>query len=204
MSLAGEGPAGRDPATLSEFRFEYPQPEDVEPEKTEVAEAAKAGAVPEFGAADSCWWNVGANFTWGANSSTDTGLYGAFSYFMARDVEFAAELGLWYFNQPGENAAGLSASMVFRWHFVNTGAWTVYGDAGIGVLGATSEVPEGGTNFNFMPRAGVGFTRLLNDDGLRLQIGLRWFHVSNARINGDSNNPAYDQALVYAGLIFPF
>ena len=185
------------------FRFEYPQP-GADGAATAEAAAPAGEPRPEFGDADSQWWTVGANLSYGFNGSTDSGLYGSYSYFIAKDVEFAGELALWYFNQPGDNAEGASASMIFRWHFIDTGPWTVYVDAGIGVLGATNSVPEGGTSFDFMPRAGVGFTRLLSDDGLRLQVGLRWFHVSNARILGDENNPAIDQALVYAGIIFPF
>ncbi len=193
-------------ALLAPSRFEMPQPgsgDGVEPGDTALAGGTEH-AVAVFGAADTCWWTVGADLSWASGGSTDSALHGSFSYFIAQDVELAAELGLWNFNQPGDNAVGLSASMVFRWHFINTGDWTVYADAGIGVLGATDEVPDGGTSFDLMPRAGGGFTRKLTDDGLRLQVGLRWHHVSNARIFGDSNNPARDQALVYVGLIFPF
>jgi len=199
--------AAADPAdgvhdALPSGRFAYPEPPATETSDLERSSHEKSAA--QFGDAGSCWWAVGGNASWAPNGSTDTGPYFAFSYFMARDVEFAGEADLWYFNQPGDNAGGLSASMVFRWHFVNTGAWTVYIDAGIGVLGATDEVPDGGTSFDFMPRAGGGFTTRLTDDGMRLQVGLRWHHISNARIFGDSNNPGRDQPLVYVGLIFPF
>jgi len=183
------------------FAFAYAQPG--EPEQKPAPEAVTKSAA-EFGAPDSQWWTVGGDVSYGFNGSTDIAAHGSYSFFMARDVEFAAELGLWHFNQPGDNAEGLSVSMVFRWHFINTGAWTVYADAGIGVLGATDDVPDGGTSFDLMPRAGVGFTRLLSDDGVRLQVGLRWHHISNARIFGDGDNPARDQPLVYAGIIFPF
>jgi hypothetical protein len=76
--------------------------------------------------------------------------------------------------------------------------------AGIGVMGATGDVPDGGTPFDLMPRAGIGVTKQLTDDGLRLDVGVRWHHISNARINGDDENPSRDGAMLYAGLIFPF
>jgi hypothetical protein len=40
--------------------------------------------------------------------------------------------------------------------------------------------------------------------GARLMIGLRWQHISNGRIEGDSNNPAFDGLCAYAALVIPF
>lgn len=204
MSAPGPADDGSAPSTLLDVGsvgFVYTQPAGTPGPDAKPSAPAPA---PRFGAAGSRWWTVGGELAHSFNDSTDTGLYGAYSYFIARDVEFAGELALWHFNQPGDNAEGISASMVFRWHFIDTGPWTVYADIGIGVLGATDNVPEGGTSFDFMPRASVGFTRLLCDDGVRLQVGVGWHHISNARIHGDENNPARDQPMIYAGVIFPF
>ena len=134
----------------------------------------------------------------------DFNLAAAYSYFIVKDVEIDAELGTWYHNQPGDDAASVNLSMVFRWHFVNTGRWTVFADAGIGFLVATEEVPQTGTNFDFTPRVGVGFTHQLGDSNSRLIVGVRWAHFSNARIAGDDDNPSRDDAMVYGGVIFPF
>ncbi|MCC6676471.1 MAG: acyloxyacyl hydrolase [Phycisphaerales bacterium] len=159
---------------------------------------------PAFGTAGSKWWTVGIAGADNFQNAVDLNISGAYSYFLAKDIEWALEGAAWHFNQPGDNAFGGSASMVLRWHFVDTGDWTVYADAGIGLLLATDDVPPDGTSFDFLPRAGLGFTRLLNDDGLRLQVGVRWHHISNARITSDSDNPGRDSAMIYAGLIFPF
>lgn len=161
-------------------------------------------AAPAFGAAGSRWWGIGAGAAHDFDGSTDTDVNASFRYFLARDVEFGAEGALWNFNQPGDNAFGVSAVMIFRWHFYNEGKWSFYADAGIGLLGASNSVPDGGTSFDFMPRIGAGLTRQITEDGTRLEVGVRWHHVSNARIFGDSNNPARDAPMLYAGLIFPF
>jgi hypothetical protein len=50
----------------------------------------------------------------------------------------------------------------------------------------------------------VGFTRRLGDCDARLMVGLRWAHFSKARVNGDDNNPARDDVMLYAGVILPF
>lgn len=177
---------------------------DARPTAAQPGADAVPPAPPRFGEAGSRWWTVGGGIGHDFNGSTDTDLNLTYSYFLAKDVEFAAELGAWHFNQSGENSVGGSLAMVARWHFINTGPWTVYTDVGIGVLATGDAVPDGGTSFDLMPRAGVGCTRELGEGGTRLQVGLRWHHVSNARIHGDQNNPARDQPMVYAGIVFPF
>ncbi len=177
-----------------------------EPRGSEAIGSKVAEFTPpkKFGAAGSRWWTIGTGIADNFNDAVDSNVHFAYTYFLAPDIEFTAELAGWYFNQPGDNPVGASAVMVFRWHFINTGAWTVYADTGVGILAATDNVPDGGTSFDLMPRVGVGFTRQLTESGTRLQVGVRWHHASNARIFGDASNPARDSAMVYAGIIFPF
>lgn len=176
-----------------------------QPKPEEVAEPAKAPATSApFASAESKWWTLGTGVAYDFDGSTDIPLRGAFSYFLADGVEFSLELAGWYFAQEGDDAVGASVSTIFRWHFFRKDPWTAYIDAGIGLMGASDEVPDGGTDFNFMPQAGAGVTRRLNDRGVRLQLGARWHHISNARIQGDDENPDRDSLMVYGGLIFPF
>lgn len=171
-----------------------------QPEEPE-APAAKT----RFGAGGSQWWTVSSGVASDFSKATDVNFRGAYSYFLVDNVELSGELNAWYFNQSGPNAIGLNPALVFRWHFYNEGPWTVFGDIGIGLLVATDSVPRDGTAFNFTPRLGIGFTRELDEETqTRLQVGLRWHHVSNARILGEGDNPARDGLLLYAGLQFPF
>lgn len=188
--------AGDDDYRISSRTTEFDlsrQPEDPAP------------AAARFGAEGSQWWTVGAGVATDFSKATDGSLRGAYSTFLVDDVEFSAELNAWYFNQSGPNAVGLNPAILFRWHFYNEGPWTLFGDIGIGVLLATDSVPRDGTVFNFTPRVGVGFTRELDElTQTRLQVGLRWHHVSNARLLGEGDNPSRDGLLLYAGLQFPF
>lgn len=161
---------------------------------------------PRFGDAHSRWWTIGGGVADDFTTATDINLYFDYSYFLVKDVEFLAELDTWYFNQAGDNAFGAGPSIIFRWHFINRDHWTVYADAGIGLLFTTSAVPEGGTDFDFTPRLGFGVTRSLTEDdaGARLVLGLRWHHISNARINGDAENPSRDGLMLYGGVQWPF
>ncbi|MBU6412877.1 MAG: acyloxyacyl hydrolase [Planctomycetes bacterium] len=157
-----------------------------------------------FGTEGSEWITVGTGVSHDFQGSAGFDAHVSWSNFIVKDVEFSLELAAWYYAQKKQDALGLNPQMVFRWHFVNNEKWSVFAEAGIGVVASTDNVPDGGTAFNFTPRAGLGFTRLLNDEGLRLQVGLRWAHISNARIRGDNRNPSRDSAMLYAGLMWPF
>jgi len=160
-----------------------------------------------FGAADSQYWGLtgGVGIALEQNEdSTDTNLALTYHRFLIDDVELIAEIGAWYFAQDGDDAGGINPEITFRWHFLNRESWTLYADTGIGFLFATDNVPDGGTSFDFMPRAGGGVSFRLGDRGTRGYVGARWHHVSNARINGDSANPDRDGVMFYGGVMFPF
>lgn len=93
--------------------------------------------------------------------------------------------------------------LLVRWHFVNRGDWTVYLDGGAGMIWFEDRFPFGGSHQNFTPQFGVGFTWRLKEH-LRVMAGVRWHHVSNANRNGDDENPGFDAAMIYAGVLFPF
>ncbi len=137
------------------------------------------------------------------DDSTDFNLNIAWSRFLVDDWEFRLELGGWYFDQNPDATWGVNPNMIIRWHFINEDPWTVYTDVGLGVLFAADDVPSGGSSVNFMPRAGIGVTHRINMNGDRLEIGLRWHHVSNARLVGDDSNPDRDGLMLYAGFSFP-
>lgn len=168
------------------------------------ADATEAPVRMEYGKEGSKWWSAGASGGHDFKGSSDYGAFAAFSYFLIDDLEIAGQLAVKNYVQPGDDAVGINPIFLFRWHFVNTGAWTIFADAGIGVMFSTDNVPARGTSFNLTPRVGMGFTRRLTDDGTRLMGGLTWAHASNARIEGDHRNPARDEPMVYLGVIWSF
>jgi hypothetical protein len=179
-----------------------------EPSNSTTGTLDQRPARVEFGAEGSRWWSVTGGWGMAERRRTEQR-----RRLQSRGLDVVVHgqgrLGgrgtaAWYHSQPGNDAASINPSVVFRWHFVNTGDWTVYADIGIGFLVASDEVPSTGTTFDFTPRAGVGFTRRLDDSETRLVVGLRWAHFSNARIHGDDDNPSRDDLMAYAGLTFPF
>lgn len=178
-----------------------------QPIELDTAAALAGDPAKGYGRSDGRWWlTLGGGTAWDFDEDYDFNLHVAGSTFIADELEFAVELGGWYFLQEGPDTGGVNGSFLFRWHFWHDEAfdWTVYGDVGIGLLGAFDDTPVGGTSFNFTPRAGAGFTKLLDEAGTRLQVGVRWHHISNGRIEGDGRNPSRDSIMLYAGVVFPF
>lgn len=158
----------------------------------------------EFGQAGMWYWTVGGGVGISDDSIDPMGQLG-FGTFLADDFEFNLTVRGWYFAQDsGPDAGGGSLAIGFRWHFVNKTAYSVYTHFGIGMLYASDDVPPGGTQFNFTPTVGIGSTIRLDDRDTRLDLGLRWHHISNATTGGSDDNPARDGIMLYMALIFPF
>lgn len=169
---------------------------------------APAGA-PErirFGHAGSSFISAGLGYMNDFSDDQAGEVFVGYSHFIADELEFNLELGAWYFDQEGDNTGGIGPVMNLRWHFLHDDAydWSVFGEAGFGLLFAFDNVPDGGTGFDFLPRLGAGFTKALDDEGTRLVMGVRWQHISNGRIEGDERNPGRDSLMVWAGVMFPF
>lgn len=103
------------------------------------------------------------------------------------------------------SATGGGGSIGITWHFLEGRLgdrdWSIFADAGVGLLWTGDDVPPGGTRLNFTPRAGVGGTLGL-DERTRLVLGLRWFHISNAQTGSD--NPGIDALQIVGGLSWAF
>lgn len=153
---------------------------------------------------------IGAIGALDLEDNLDTALTLSYTRFLTDRFEWGAELGLWGFFQEGDDAVGASVTAMFRYHFWNTADagplgpdWTSFFELGIGVMGSSDDVPFEGTSFNFMPRIGIGVTKRINDRGWRAVAGVRWHHISNARINSQESNPSRDSASVFFGLSIP-
>jgi len=175
-----------------------------------ATEGSADAAGRRFGAKGSWRWYVLGGYTFDVESASTNMvlLGGGLSYFIVQDVSLVLEIDGLHVDQPGEDSWGGNLSLMFRWHFVSHDAWSMYFEGGCGVLGLTQRVPApddeeptGGTEFNFTPQLGGGFTWAIGDD-VRLMTGIRWYHISNART--DDNNPGLDSVLLYAGVTFGF
>ena len=135
------------------------------------------------------------------NDGTHFGLLGGgASQFFANGHSISAELNSLYFNQNGDDAAGLNFNLLLRFHFYRRQNWSLFFDGGAGIIGMTNKVPTGGSDFNFTPQVGGGATIRIAEQK-RLMLGLRWHHISNA--DTFDKNPGLDSIMGYVGIILP-
>jgi lipid A 3-O-deacylase len=144
------------------------------------------------------------------SEATDSNAFFQVSTFVAPRFELGGEVGGWYFSQRGRDTPGASVALSLKYHFLPSDfdlgepddrTLTFFGEIGAGVLFSSLEVPDGGTHTNFLPRAGGGLTYAITEDA-RLVAGVRWHHISNARISSNSSNPSRDGVMVYVGVTF--
>lgn len=185
-------------SNLADTRWTQPDRE------TGVDATLSPSSTPEpYGKAGQEWLTLGAAAAYNFDEETDVNLHASWSRFLADDFEWMWEGGVWYFSQQGDDAFGANLTMIARWHFINRDAWTLFADAGVGLLASSDNVPPDGTGINFTPRVGIGMTARIDDGPARLVAGLRWHHISNARILGEDGNPSRDAPLVYFGISIP-
>ena len=148
-------------------------------------------------------WNIHAGGGYNIKESGDriavAGI--GFSQFIADGLSLDMEFNGVIFNQRGEDAGGVNVNLLFRWHFIQKHRYTIYLDGGAGVLYTNENVPRRGSKFNFTPQAGLGMTFDVGRE-MRLMVGTRWHHASNADLFED--NPGRDSVIGYVGLSMPF
>lgn len=159
----------------------------------------------KFGLKGTWRWQIQASYgIQFGNDANQFALGGAgASYFLIDDVSIDVDLNGLAFWQEGPDTGGVNFDVLFRWHLWTNEqrTWSLYADAGVGFLFTGSDVPSDGSSFNFTPQVGAGMSFDIGHD-LRLLVGARWFHISNA--NTYRANPGRDSLQVYAQLSIPF
>jgi hypothetical protein len=135
-----------------------------------------------------------------ADANLASGAIG-FGYFVLQNLSLGLEADGYHERVSGEDAWGYGISGVLRHHLVRYEQSTLFADVTFGPIESTSPLPVGGTNFNFIFRTGLGVTYQL-DEHLHLMSGIRYFHVSNARLEGAQRNPSINGAEGYIGLMW--
>lgn len=175
------------------------------PAQPEPGDELGAGAVAlPFGSRDTQHLMFGTMAGPNFSGEFDASVHAQYTYFVVDDFEVGLELGFWGHFQ-NDDTFGVSTSLVMRYHFYQAERWSAFAEAGMGLLASGDDVPDIGTDFNLMPRLGAGVTwQMFEDSPVRLISGLRWHHISNARIKGEEDNPARDGPGLYVGLMYEF
>jgi len=131
----------------------------------------------------------------------DSAAFGG-SYYLFDNVSLGVEASGYHFVQaPGDDGWMYGVAGVLRHHLFQFDRATLFADVTFGPAEATKRVPDAGTYFNFTTRAGIGATWQLQDN-LYLIGGARYFHLSNARIEGPERNPSINGVEGYVGLMW--
>ena len=106
-----------------------------------------------------------------------------------------------HINQAGDNALGLGAGFMLRWHFIESQTVSMFTEFGVGYVLFDSPVPVDGVTGDFTPRAAIGADFSL-DARTTLGVQAGWLHLSNAQTG--ENNPGVDALAIGLALRIEF
>ena len=169
---------------------------------TSPAPSQEPLSTARFGAEGTWRWQLLGGFADDFDDDAQQIQFGAsLSWFFVDDLSIDFQLDGDFIDQPVDDAWGIGGTILFRWHAINTETWSIYGDFGSGLLATTVNTPAGGSSFNFTPQAGGGFSFEIAPD-VRLMVGARWYHISNA--NTGAENPGRNSLMGYVMISLPF
>lgn len=200
-------------ASITPFRYEpvaadpagFPTLAQSEPSTSDSAATTQAAVSPRIGAADSTDFEVigsaASDFDGVTLGIVDAGV----TWYVAEGVGFGVFVEGLYASLgdgagDGDSWGGGGGALV-RWHFVREETWTVFAEAGCGVVVSSEAVPDRGTTTNFTPRVNIGASFALSPTS-SLLVRAGWFHMSNAQIGQE--NDGVDAASIGIGLSFAF
>jgi hypothetical protein len=102
--------------------------------------------------------------------------------------------------EPDQNVTVLGGGLMLRTHLIEEQHWSLLIDFGPDLYESNHRIPPTGTDFNFSFQTGVGGTVHLWDN-TNLLTGVRYLHISNARLDGPLRNPSLNAIEGYMGLL---
>jgi hypothetical protein len=127
------------------------------------------------------------------------------SYYVFNNISLGLELAGGFAHQSDNGAKDAwlyGISGVLRHHVLEIDRrTTIFIDVAFGPFEASHRIPAGGTHFNVILRTGLGATYQIRDN-LYLIAGARYFHLSNARIEGAERNPSINGVEGVMGLMW--
>jgi hypothetical protein len=181
------------PTLLSSFNLTQPVEGDVAVEKV----------ITTWGQEGTWRWGIHGGYAEELkHNENDLILLGVeFDYFIADELSLDIGINLIDVTQTGDDTDGFNFTLQLRWHAIAKEDWSFFVEGGVGLLFTEHNVPTDGSDFNFTPQVGLGFSFDANDSA-RWLIGLRWHHISNA--NTHRTNPGRDSLMLWVGMTFPF
>jgi hypothetical protein len=124
-------------------------------------------------------------------------------YYVLNQLSLNLEAAAYGVFQDGPDAVAGDIRFGLRHHVLVRDRWSLFIDVSEGFFEASERVPEGGTRFNFIFRAGPGIAYQLHDDTYFI-AGVHYWHLSNAKMEGNARNPSLNGAEAFVGLMWTF
>jgi opacity protein-like surface antigen len=135
----------------------------------------------------------------GENQYIATGTF-AWGHYFLDNAGFEIQLN-GYDAHDEEDGYGIGINVLAKYHFVNVGRFSLYGDVLGGAFWVSQDFPTGGTELNFTYGGGPGLSYKIRD-GLYIDGGIRFQHVSNFFIEGRDRNPIFNSFGGYIGVMW--
>jgi lipid A 3-O-deacylase len=159
--------------------------------QTELGVLTGGGPAITGGAGDRGFWLAG--FRWGRQLTAERG-----QGWMRGHVEYAIEAIPLYFQFQSTTVYGAGFTpFLLRYQLTSYHAIAPFVEIGAGILGTTSDVPEGTSSFNFTPQGGIG-VQTAPAGRASWTFGLRYHHTSNAGISHP--NPGINAIMLYTAV----
>lgn len=125
-------------------------------------------------------------------------------YYFFDNLSLSAELSGYYDAQAGPSSRIVSGDLLLRNHLFRSGRFSFFLDGVAAITYADRRTPYPlGTHYNYIVEPGIGATLQLYEN-LHLIGGVRYFHLSNAHLEGPIRNPSINGTQAYVGLLFKF
>jgi hypothetical protein len=124
-------------------------------------------------------------------------------YYILDNFSINAELSGYYNAQHGPDAIIAGADLLIRHPLYNSGRFSLFIDGGAAITYANNRTPYYGTYYNYILETGLGATFQIYEN-VHLIGGARYFHLSNAHLEGPAHNPSINGLQGYLGVLFTF
>ena len=135
-----------------------------------------------------------------------------FMFTIRKSMALGLTVNILYFNDDINNTWAFGFRPFMRWYPYQRNKIKLFFEYGAGCAYSLNRFPSTGTGwktdtartgtrFNFTTKYGAGAEIRLHKT-LRLQVGLRHFHLSNGNIRGIQRNPSYDGNGFFAGIMY--
>jgi hypothetical protein len=129
------------------------------------------------------------------------GVTGGVGYYIFDNLAINLDVTGYGYNEGHSDGAAAGITLGLRHQLFTLYRNRVFVDVSGGEIEASNNLPMGGTHLNDTLEVGLGVARPIAEN-VDLMVGVRYFHLSNARSEGAERNPSINAVQGVVGLIW--